>query len=648
MRRVALKVVVVLGVLGLSIPVVASMANADDPVACDPLGAATVSVESADTYLGGTVHVTGSGWCHPEGGGSGIAVKIDDGAISRLDTSLHANQTIWAIVNAEADGTFSTEIELPDGTTASSSPVLAAGSHTLRFLSGSLKQNDMPRSVLSESFTVASSPPEPTDPPTPRATSTPTPTPTPTATPTATPTPTPTATATGTQCTPTTGAPAVTLAQTSVSFDGTLRITGTGWCHPTDGGSAVAIKIDDGAISRLDTSLNANKTIWAVVEADAADGTFTADVLLPDGTERTSTPALGPGSHTLRFLSGSLKPNDAIRTVQSQPFVIGEYQPNGVPEPLDPQTLTAANAGGVSAALGSTNVTVTVPGRPAGTWVFVTAYLPDGSPRHAWGAAWHRLDRASTVTLPRESAGLSGQVKLVVQSGDLSEVGALLGWAPVTFPKAATPTPAPTTKTPSKPKSSSSSSKATTSKPKARSSTPRAQSAAGTDTAAAPVAARTLPLPAVVAFDALSAQPTGDATATVDGDILILRLPSGQPGDIVYLRVFSGTEIIETGWVTLDDASEVQLAIGLLDPGPLRISAQGEDGTVIGWVDAVRDGVVSEATSTVPVTAPADDDEAPRAWTTVGPRDAALAGAGVMVLGGALARQRFWRKEVAA
>ena len=41
-------------------------------------------------------------------------------------------------------------------------------------------------------------------------------------------------------------------------------MSGTGWCHPTDGGSRIGIKIDDGAISHLDTAVHANQTIWAI------------------------------------------------------------------------------------------------------------------------------------------------------------------------------------------------------------------------------------------------------------------------------------------------------------------------------------------------------------------------------------------------
>ncbi|MGE3621734.1 MAG: hypothetical protein AB7L84_14855, partial [Acidimicrobiia bacterium] len=69
-----------------------------DPVPPTP----AVVVHDGTVELGGTVRVTGEGFVHPEGGGSRIALKIDDGAIARVDSTLHPNQTIWWIVDAEA------------------------------------------------------------------------------------------------------------------------------------------------------------------------------------------------------------------------------------------------------------------------------------------------------------------------------------------------------------------------------------------------------------------------------------------------------------------------------------------------------------------------------------------------------------------
>ncbi|MET0448862.1 MAG: hypothetical protein ABW004_10660, partial [Aeromicrobium sp.] len=77
----------------------------DEQVTCVPRSAApTVQVESSSVSVGGTLHVTGSGWCHPgeKGGGSVVAFKIDEGGYSRLTTSVHQNRTIWAVAAADA------------------------------------------------------------------------------------------------------------------------------------------------------------------------------------------------------------------------------------------------------------------------------------------------------------------------------------------------------------------------------------------------------------------------------------------------------------------------------------------------------------------------------------------------------------------
>lgn len=121
-----------------------------------------------------------------------------------------------------------------------------------------------------------------------------------------------------------------TIATPTVGLGGKLRLTGTGWCHPDSGGSVIGVKIDDGAYSRLDTTVNANKTVWAIIRADA-DGTFSTSITLPDGTTNTSSPKLPTGSHTLRLLTGSLKSGDEIRTYESEPFDVVDELGSVVP-----------------------------------------------------------------------------------------------------------------------------------------------------------------------------------------------------------------------------------------------------------------------------------------------------------------------------
>ena len=123
--------------------------------------AATVTVAATGTR-GNSFSISGSGWSHPTlASGSRIAIKIDEGAYSRVSGILNGNATIWAIVDADVDGNFSTTITLPSGGTSGthgSSPAFPTGDHTLRFLSGSLHPGggDQPRTVLSSTFNVTS------------------------------------------------------------------------------------------------------------------------------------------------------------------------------------------------------------------------------------------------------------------------------------------------------------------------------------------------------------------------------------------------------------------------------------------------------------------------------------------------------------
>ncbi|WP_449283122.1 immunoglobulin domain-containing protein, partial [Leucobacter sp.] len=126
---------------------------------------AVVTVASS-AQIGGTVRVSGEGFLHPDGEqGSRVAIKIDDGAYSRLDSSTHQNRTIWWIVDADANGAFSVDMPVPNGTgadsgaTLGSQPALVPGSaHTLRLLTGSLKTGDRSRTLQSSAFSVTAAP----------------------------------------------------------------------------------------------------------------------------------------------------------------------------------------------------------------------------------------------------------------------------------------------------------------------------------------------------------------------------------------------------------------------------------------------------------------------------------------------------------
>lgn len=335
--------------------------NDPDPTPTCVAAPAKVDVSPSAVDLGGVLRVTGSGFCHPAEGGSVIAVKLDDGAYSRLDASVHANKTVWAIIPAGADGSFDVQLQLPDGTDAGtngSTPGLTTGEHALRLLTGSFKTvgdvKDEVRS-LAVPFSINSA---------------------------TEPTPTPTCDATQTA--------AVNLPSTSAQLGGTLRVTGTGFCHPTDGGSVIGVKIDDGGLSRLDTSVHANKTIWAIVNA-TPDGSFDVEIPLPDGTTSGpdgSNPAFTSGAHTLRFLTGSLKTGDTVRSVPADFTVTGDG-------PTDPATQPPTWA----------HDTLTVGGATA--WVQSEVDTASGSTIKIKGTGWTNQagTGASTVALKLNHAG---------------------------------------------------------------------------------------------------------------------------------------------------------------------------------------------------------------------------------------------------
>ncbi|MEA5055600.1 MAG: Ig-like domain repeat protein, partial [Propionicimonas sp.] len=214
----------------------------------------------------------------------------------------------------------------------------------------------------------------------------------------------------------------VTVAATA-KLGGTLRVTGQGFLHPNGTeGSTIAIKLNDGAYSRLDGSLHANRTIWWIVEADEA-GDFATDMPIPNGTTADtadvpgSIPALVPGDgFTLRFLTGSLKPGDLSRTLQSTPFAVTTDT-----EP-DPELVAATPTIGGSAVVGA-RLTAT-----AGTWAPAPVALA-----FQWLADGKAIAGATTTSYPVTAAELGKQLSVRV-------TGSKAGYRSVTRESARTAT----------------------------------------------------------------------------------------------------------------------------------------------------------------------------------------------------------------
>ena len=236
------------------------------------------------------------------------------------------------------------------------------------------------------------------------------------------------------KCTDVTSRPTVTVETKKVAVGGKVHVTGSGYCNPTanTGAAHVAVKLDEGKYSRLDDAVSTNRTMWQIIETNQSDGTFDTWIQLPDGTEKTSTPAFPEGAHSLRFLSGSLHTGDKGSTVGGvgvADFVVGQYRPQGAPDPVDPgSALTSGNRNGVTASLNGNTITVTVPGGRQGDWVHTSAYM-DGSRRGAWLGEWNQLDaeKSVTYTVDREVL-LAGKYQLLVQNGNEGHVGEILGW----------------------------------------------------------------------------------------------------------------------------------------------------------------------------------------------------------------------------
>ncbi|MFT3877043.1 MAG: hypothetical protein QM708_11570 [Propioniciclava sp.] len=209
----------------------------------------------------------------------------------------------------------------------------------------------------------------------------------------------------------------VTVAETA-EIGGTLRVTGTGFRHPNGTeGSRIAIKINEGAYSRLDTSLHANRTIWWIVEADEF-GNFSTDMPIPNGTTADngdtlgSNPALAPGEgFSLRFLTGNLKPGDESRSKESAKFTItaaADRTPPVVSAKVSERTVTVT---ATDAGSGVSRIETRIDG---GAWQAYTA------PLTVPGTAGHRVEYRASDVAGNTSAVGAVAVAATAPSGALS------------------------------------------------------------------------------------------------------------------------------------------------------------------------------------------------------------------------------------
>lgn len=568
---------------------------------------------------GGSARITGRGWTKTDdASGSLIAVKLnyrylDDetGQYERTGEDILSHplsgspdSTIWAIVQAAADGTFQTTIDLPDNLRAGQRLAVALSS-------GVFANDDVSRMVVTPSLTVGG---EVWEEPTVDVVA----------------------------CTPSTASPTWNV-QEQTELGGTLKLSGQGWCNLRSGGSTIAIKIDDGTYSHLTDELNSNRTIWAIVHADDETGDWEAEIQLPDGTTsgpQGSTPAFTEGEHSIRFLTGSLKDYDPIRTVgtptgQNTSFVVGEYQPNAMPAPLDIDggELTAGNKNGVTVQQQATPApgqwVVTVPGGQAGDYVYIDAYA--GSSSRSPFPDWYRLDANKQVKLSLAGVTLAaGKLSVTVQNGNQGQVGELLGWATVTInaPQSDTPAVKP---------------------PPAKTVTPSTSAApAGTGVRYASNASSmpaTIPALPVKRGSQLDTTNAGKVTGVIADNIVTLTVADGTPNQWIYAYIYTGAQSRPIGWVQLDENLQMKVDISELPDGNHKVALVGADGELIGWASAAK----GEITAAVLQQEQIDEARAQAAETTALDGDSVvvdamawlpnvlLAGGALLLLGGAVA-----------
>jgi len=500
-----------------------------------------------------TIRLKGYRWLNTTSSSpSVIAIKLNKSAsqqYSRSSGVVLDDPTIWAELSADdtgahvypvdGSGNFDVSIPAPTG--------LAAGQYlTVSVFSGKFGANDVRRSLVSDPLVVGGVAYDP-DGGTPRTTC---------------------------STTVTTATASATVIKDGVG--GTVRLTGAGWCHPGtgQGGSTIGIKVDDGTYSRLDTTVSSNKTVWAIIDANAENGTFSTDIALPDGTTtgaRGSDPAFTTGGHSFTLLSGSLKAGDTVRSVKAD-FVIGAYRPSGIPAPLEyHEDLTAARRGHLTASVGGSKLTVG--GLAPGAWTYLSVYGTDGSPRTPWGEKWFRADTRGRVVASLSAGTLpAGRAKIVAQSGARGHVGDLLGWTWITTAVTTTTTTPSHPGTPS-PVVLTVPAAATTSTPTTSTPTP-----ASSTPAQAPL---TRPAAPTRDDSGLTDANAGQVSSSQDGNVVTVTVADGKPGQWVYVYAYSTPTPV--GWIQLDTRRQLRVDVSRLAFGNHKLAVLATDGRLLGW-----------------------------------------------------------------
>ncbi|MCS4535690.1 hypothetical protein [Corynebacterium sp. HS2168-gen11] len=621
----------------------ASVTN--EPIVVEKDGA-TITIERNATS-GGLLKLSGTGWKNADGMGSTLTIKLNYYQGDKLsqyrrgtaatghvnddnDVIVHPGNgikdaTIFWQFQAAADGSFETEQRLPFG--------LVAGQMLKLHIASGLVAGDTQRSFTTPSLVVDGVEYQEVQ-------------------------------ESKGQCSPSVSPPQARVAPRP-NPDNTLRIEGFGFCNARGGGGKLAIKIDDGRVERLDSSVHDNRTVWAVVDADAEHGDFAIDLPLPNGTttgKYGTVQPFQPGEHGIRILSGSLQEGDITlslpRPKEKLSFVVGEYAPTGAPDPILIQDeVRDATRNGVEVQRVKDSLVVKVGQGKPGDWVYVSTYIADGSRRLPWGATWYQLDDKLQVHLLVTTTIPKGPLTFVVQNGNQGQRGEFLGWAPLTVADAAS-TSTPTTTnapvsdvaalrqgiatlntgleklldfwqstTPSLPVATHVDTtpvvtrkvivrRKATQQPRISVSPARVQAAHVIDAQPQP---NDVPKAPITHRDQLRADNAGEIQPQLVGEDLALGLKLETLGHWVYLHIFGqdGTPT-DIGWAQLDATSTVHVDTSALPDGDYSISVSNPRGDLLGWVDLAL-GVAPQPATPPLIVAPTPSDDTPVIVTVQAP-----------------------------
>ncbi|MFV0534912.1 MAG: hypothetical protein ACK5MR_14830, partial [Cumulibacter sp.] len=157
--------------IGLALAVGNWNANATDTQTVSSLDGASLVAPTA-VVVGTSITMSGTGWTTGDAArGSIIAVKLDSGGVSTTIDVVHpetgavqGNKTIIALIEADADGSWSAEVALP--TSENSTANWAAGErHSVTLLTGSMRTGDQIRSLTAEFDIESESAPSTSEPP---------------------------------------------------------------------------------------------------------------------------------------------------------------------------------------------------------------------------------------------------------------------------------------------------------------------------------------------------------------------------------------------------------------------------------------------------------------------------------------------------